>query len=281
MTANSHIAGSEQPLPSACARMRELGLQHVPVVRDGKLCGVLSEQEVARLEASPSTELACLSVVAAMGQEPYLVAPSTPLLHVVRAMATHGYSCAVVLERGAVLGVFAVVDALRALTGFLLEAEAIDQEETDASQVRAVILSEHAHVHTLLSRTQTGVHRLRSSGATEREARQVRRQADRLRDAIQAYFELQEQKLAPVLAELTGSSKSIGQQLTEEHIRQVSDMATLAAVLEVPALPPSSLADQLEQLLSNLRRDLEREHALLLSLDAASNDQIITDAAAD
>jgi hypothetical protein len=46
-------------------------------------------------------------------------------------------------------------------------------------------------------------------------------------------------------------------------------------------LPAGELAQQLEHPLSNLKRDLEREHALLLALEAASNDSIITDAAVD
>lgn len=280
MTPSSHFTGREQSLSIAAERMRRLSIRNLPVVHDGKLCGVLSERDVALAEALSAVELAQLSVGAVMGRDLYPVEDSAPLAHVVRTMAAHNYGCAVVMERGVVVGVFAASDALRVLSA-VLASQSDAQEGLSPSEARAVVLTEHAHVDALLLRTHQAAHRLRSSRDPERDAHRVREQACHLRDAIRSYLDLEERELTPVLSDLTGSSKTTGQHLAQEHVRQIADTAAFAAILDDPELPPSALAGQLEQLLSNLRRDLEREHALLFALDEASNDQVIGDAAAD
>jgi acetoin utilization protein AcuB len=280
MTPSAHFVGSEQSLASASERMRRLGIRNLPVIRDGKLCGVLSEHDVALAESLPSVELAQLAVGEAMGRDLYPVAESAPLVHVARTMAAHSYGCAVVMERGAVVGVFATGDALRVLAA-LLEAERGEPAGMSANETRALVLTEHAHVDALVARTHRAVHRVRSSRDPERDARHVRAHAHHLRDAIRSYLELEQRELAPVLSDLTGSSKTLGQHLGDEHARQIADTAALASVLEDADLAPAALAEQLEHLLGNLERDLERERALLLALDATSNDSVISDAAAD
>lgn len=281
MTPSSHFTDQEQSLSIASERMRRLGIRDLPVVHDGKLCGVLSERDVRLAESLSAVELAHLSVGAAMGRDLYPVSESAPLAHVVRTMLAHGYGCAVVMERSAVVGVFATRDALRVLSVMLDADGEEDRTPLDANDARAVVLTEHAHVDALLLRTHRAVQRLRSSRDPVRDASLVREQACHLHDAIRSYLELEERQLTPVLAELTGSSKTYGQRLAEEHVLQMADTSAFALVLDDVDLPPASLARQLEQLLSHLRRDLEREHALLFALDAASNDQVISDAAVD
>lgn len=279
MTLSPHFTGREQSLSIASDRMRRLGIRHLPVVHDGVLCGVLSERDVRLAETLSAVEPAHLSVGAAMGHDLYAVAESTPLAHVVRTMSTHSYGCAVVMERGVVVGVFATNDVLRAASD-LLEARGGEQEVLGASEARAVVMTEHAHVHALLLRVDRATHRLRESRVPERDADKVREQARHLRDAIRSYMELKERQLNPMLSNLSGSSKTCGHQLADEHIRLLADTASLASVLQDDDVP-TSLAEQLERVLSNLRRDLEREHALLFALDSTSNDQVISDAAAD
>lgn len=280
MTQGSHFTGREQSLAIASERMRRLGIRNLPVIHDGALCGVLSERDIALAESLSAGELAQLRVGAAMGRDLYPVAECTPLAHVVRTMAAHGYGCAVVMERGVVVGVFTASDALRAFSTMLGSASDA-HDGLSASEARAVVMTEHAHVDALLLRTHRAVHRLIGSRDPERAAAQVHEQARHLWHAMRSYLELEEHELTPLLSNLTGSSKTCGQHLAQEHIRQIADTAAFAALLEDRELPLSARTQQLEHLLSNLRRDLEREHALLFALEEASNDQVISDAAAD
>lgn len=87
-------------------------IRHLPVLCDGKLCGVVTEREIEVALVFPGPgELVVGDLIA---RAPYVVHPDTPLDEVVEEMAEHKYGCAIVIdERESVLGIFTDVDALR------------------------------------------------------------------------------------------------------------------------------------------------------------------------
>jgi acetoin utilization protein AcuB len=110
-----HTIGSEQKLLKAHKVMREHGVRHLPVLRGGKLVGVLSQRDLYFLESIAGVDIEIDKVADAMTPDVYVVTPDDTLRNVASVMADHRYGCAVVIggEGGNVLGIFTVTDALK------------------------------------------------------------------------------------------------------------------------------------------------------------------------
>ncbi|MDC3955341.1 CBS domain-containing protein [Polyangium jinanense] len=119
MTRSPHAIGFDQTLVQAHKLMREHHIRHLPVLRGGKLVGMLSERDLAFVEALRDVDPQKLRVEEAMTPLPFTVAPDAPLAGVAREMAEHRYGAAVVMREGHVMGVFTTTDALRALADAL------------------------------------------------------------------------------------------------------------------------------------------------------------------
>jgi acetoin utilization protein AcuB len=119
MTVNPVAITSDRTLAEAHRLMREKGIRHLPVVDDGRLVGLVSQRDLYLLETLQGVNPDEERVEEAMTAEPYTVAPDAALEDVAHEMAEHKYGSAVVLERGAVVGLFTTVDALRALASVL------------------------------------------------------------------------------------------------------------------------------------------------------------------
>jgi acetoin utilization protein AcuB len=83
--------------------------------------GVLSQRDLYFIEALPGVEEGEVSVEEAMTAAPYVVDPGASLERVAREMAKHKYGCAVVAEKGEVVGLFTTTDALSVLADLLVE----------------------------------------------------------------------------------------------------------------------------------------------------------------
>jgi acetoin utilization protein AcuB len=119
MTKVPHSVGDEQTLAHASSLMKEHGIRHLPVLRGGKLLGILTDRDVHLIEALVGEEGADLAVAEAMTEEPYAVDPGTPLDEVASEMAEKKYGSAVVVQNRKVVGIFTTVDACRALSELL------------------------------------------------------------------------------------------------------------------------------------------------------------------
>lgn len=119
MTVGPVVIGKDRPLAEAHRMMRERNIRHLPVVDAGTLVGVVSQRDLYLLETLKGVDPATEIVEEAMTHEPFTVSASTPLEEVAAAMAERKYGSAVVVDRGAVIGVFTTVDALRALATLL------------------------------------------------------------------------------------------------------------------------------------------------------------------
>jgi acetoin utilization protein AcuB len=119
MTPAPHTIGSDQKLSMAHRVMREYQLRHLPVLRAGKLVGVLSQRDLFFLESLTGVDIEIDCVADAMTQDVYTAHPDDSLRDVARIMANRKFGCAVVLEQGRLLGIFTVTDALRHLADAL------------------------------------------------------------------------------------------------------------------------------------------------------------------
>ena len=115
MTPSPHTITTRHTLAEAHQAMRERGVRHLPVLDDGRLVGVVSQRDLYLLETLECVDPGVEVVAEAMVQDPYAVPPDAPLEEVASAMAASKFGCAVVVDRGAVIGLFTTVDALRAL----------------------------------------------------------------------------------------------------------------------------------------------------------------------
>jgi acetoin utilization protein AcuB len=119
MTYSPHTTGSDQPMAHAHKLMREHRVRHLPVLRGGKLVGVVSAGDLHLIETLKDVDPDEVRVEDAMTEDPYVVAPETPLDQVVKTMAEHKYGCAVVAQHQKVVGIFTTVDACRAFAEML------------------------------------------------------------------------------------------------------------------------------------------------------------------
>lgn len=100
--------------------MRENRVRHLPVVKGGKVVGVVSDGDLwLKAAVQEPGEAAVLSIESAMSPDPFCVSPTSPLDEVVEEMARRKYGSAVVVDHGNVVGMFTAVDAQQALADLL------------------------------------------------------------------------------------------------------------------------------------------------------------------
>jgi CBS domain-containing protein len=119
MTPTPHTISTRQTLAEAHQAMRERGVRHLPVVSDGKLVGVVSQRDLYLLETLRGVDVGREMVEEAMSDEPFVVAPGASLDEVAEAMSNSKHGSALVVESGALVGIFTSMDALRALVTLL------------------------------------------------------------------------------------------------------------------------------------------------------------------
>ena len=115
MTHAPHSIGADQMLSVAHEMMRKHRIRHLPVLRGGRLVGVLSQRDLYRVETLRDVDPEHVRTEEAMSESVYSVSPKTSLGVVAKEMSERGYGCAVVVERNKLVGIFTTSDALKAL----------------------------------------------------------------------------------------------------------------------------------------------------------------------
>ena len=121
MTHCPHTIEENQPLRVAHDMMRRYQIRHLPVLRAGKLAGMLSLRDLHFIESLSTVDLDEVPVGDAMSIDTYAVGPRTTLRRVAAEMADHRYGSAVIMDHDRVIGILTTVDGMRALSILLSE----------------------------------------------------------------------------------------------------------------------------------------------------------------
>jgi acetoin utilization protein AcuB len=113
MSPLTHSIGVDQSMSEAAHRMHQFGIRHLPVLRGGRLVGLVSERDLAMVESLPGVDPHAVSVAEAMTSEPYAVPPGASLPDVLREMAAQKYGTAVVVDGERPVGIVTTIDVLR------------------------------------------------------------------------------------------------------------------------------------------------------------------------
>jgi acetoin utilization protein AcuB len=119
MTRAPHTIEPTRTLAEAHDLMRAHRIRHLPVLREGKLVGMVSQRDLAVIESLPGVDPAEVPVEDAMTAEVFVVTPTTPLARVATELADRKRGSAVVMQADRVVGVFTVTDACRVLAQML------------------------------------------------------------------------------------------------------------------------------------------------------------------
>ncbi|MBL8862948.1 MAG: CBS domain-containing protein [Planctomycetes bacterium] len=126
------VAAPKETIADAARRMKLHSIRHMPVVDGGRVVGILSDRDVAVVEALKSLDTSRILVEDAMTSDPYVVDPLDSLARVANTMAERKIGSAVVARNGQLMGLFTTTDALRVLCVVLAAANATLPPEVEA-----------------------------------------------------------------------------------------------------------------------------------------------------
>lgn len=119
MTKVPKSIGFDRPLSHAMEVMRDLRIRHLPVLKGGKLVGILTDRDIKLVTSFEKVDPAKMTVDEACTFDPYLTSPTSPLNEVVAHMADKKYGCAIVVDNDKLVGILTEVDVCRALAELL------------------------------------------------------------------------------------------------------------------------------------------------------------------
>jgi acetoin utilization protein AcuB len=117
-----------QTIAEAARLMRQHEIRHLPVIKHGKVVGILSQRDVHLIETLEDVDPARVAVEEAMTEKPYVVDPEEPLHVVATEMAKRKIGSAVVAHGDKLQGLFTTTDALLALAALVFDADLASPE---------------------------------------------------------------------------------------------------------------------------------------------------------
>lgn len=111
--------GHDQTVAQAADFMRKLHVRHLPVLKGGKIVGVLSDRDIKFITSFKDVNPETLLVEEACTADPFCTNPEAPLNEVVTEMANKKYGCVLVMDNAKLVGIFTEVDAYKALSELL------------------------------------------------------------------------------------------------------------------------------------------------------------------
>jgi len=116
MTTAPFAINSEATLEEVMSVMQSKHIRHLPVMRGGKVFGLLSDRDVKSIFAFAGSNPKTIKAGDICTDEPYVTRPDAPLNEVASEMATRKAGSALVLDNGHLVGIFTATDACSALS---------------------------------------------------------------------------------------------------------------------------------------------------------------------
>ncbi len=115
MSTTPHSIGSEQRLEVAQEMMTKYSIRHLPVLKGGKLVGILSDRDVKLALGIQGVDPTKTTIDEISTEEVYITEPTAPLNEVVAQMAEKKIGSAVIVQNHKLVGIFTSTDAMRVL----------------------------------------------------------------------------------------------------------------------------------------------------------------------
>lgn len=124
MTANPITITKDTPIFQALEIIQNRKVRHLPVTRDGRLIGLVTERGLLKVSPSPASTLsvyelnyilAKVTVSEAMIKNPITIGPGAPIEEAALVMRDHKVGCLPVVEGDRLVGILSQTDMVEAL----------------------------------------------------------------------------------------------------------------------------------------------------------------------
>ncbi len=128
MTADPQTVTAATPVMEAMQQLRDGGYRRLPVVRDGKLVGIVTDRDLKEATPSKATSLSVyelnyllskLTIKEVMTAPVMTIGPEDAIEEAALLMETHRVSGLPVVDHGKLVGILTITDLLRAFVRFL------------------------------------------------------------------------------------------------------------------------------------------------------------------
>ncbi len=262
MTPAPYTIGYEQSIAAAMRLMDTHKIRHLPVLDGGEIVGMVSERDIALVEALQDFDPEKMPIDEAVAGRPYVVGPDALLLDVVRHMGERKIGSAIIAEDVTVRGVFTATDALLILADFLSAGRVVArQEEGSAGQIRKRILDDHKHLRQMVTELQRLSDQTDTGDMAAFDELCVGARA--LYGALTRHMNMEERILLPALAQSEHGEEKVRHYMREHSLQRVA----LASALEDLALmtpDPPACADRIRAFLADIIADMDEEEQAFL-----------------
>lgn len=115
MTTQPYAIDQAEKAESARRMMNDLGIRHLPVMRQEKIAGIVSDRDLKLAAAFLGDDFITTPVLDVCNESPYIVSPQAKMTEVLKEMADKHYGSAIVADHDTLVGILTTVDVCRAL----------------------------------------------------------------------------------------------------------------------------------------------------------------------
>lgn len=165
MTKDPHVVPPSTPVMEAMNMLRGEGYRRLPVVKDGKLLGIVTDRDLKEATPSKATSLSVyelnyllskLTLKDVMRTPVITIGPDEPIEQAALTMEMHRVSGLPVIEKGAVVGILTITDLLRAFVDFLGLREGgrrvtVDMPDEPGSLARAAAAAPPSNIEAVVT----------------------------------------------------------------------------------------------------------------------------------
>ncbi|MCB9799623.1 MAG: CBS domain-containing protein [Candidatus Omnitrophica bacterium] len=119
MTCQPHSVDAGVSLQQAERMMSDLKIRHLPVMKDGRVFGIISDRDIKTAVSMIGADLQKMAVRDICQVPVYEVSPESLLHEVADEMAAHHYGSVVVVQNSKLVGILTTVDICRAFSHVL------------------------------------------------------------------------------------------------------------------------------------------------------------------